>query len=62
MFVTERGAPTHVLLTIESYRALTGQEISIAQALAQKADRGDFDFDPPPVREFSLRIPEFDDE
>lgn len=45
VFITDRGRPAHVLLTIEEYLKLTGDHISLAEALAQ-ADT-DFDFDPP---------------
>ncbi|WP_375305373.1 type II toxin-antitoxin system Phd/YefM family antitoxin [Bradyrhizobium sp. A11] len=45
VFITDRGRPAHVLLTIEDYLRLTGGHMSLAEALAQ-AD-ADFDFDPP---------------
>ena len=47
VFITDRGRPAHVLLTIEDYRRLTGGHMSLAEAVAQ-AD-ADFDFDPPRV-------------
>jgi len=46
VFITDRGRPAHVLLSIEEYRRLSGQSMSLADALAQ-GDEGDFDFDPP---------------
>jgi prevent-host-death family protein len=49
VFITDRGRPAHVLLTIEDYRRLTGGEMSLAEALAQPGDAADFDFDPPRV-------------
>jgi prevent-host-death family protein len=49
VFITDRGRPAHVLLTIEDYRRLTGGDMSLAEALAQPGDAADFDFDPPRV-------------
>ena len=34
VFVTDRGRPTHVLLSIEAWRALSGQRESIVDLLA----------------------------
>jgi prevent-host-death family protein len=45
VFITDRGRPAHVLLTIEDYLRLTGGQMSLAEALAQPA--GDFEFEPP---------------
>src|SRR5262249_7675293 len=39
VFITDRGRPAHVLLTIEDYRRLTGGEMSLAEALASQATR-----------------------
>jgi prevent-host-death family protein len=36
VFVTDRGRPTHVLLSVEDYRELAGQSESIAEALAAR--------------------------
>ena len=47
VFITDRGRPAHVLLTIEDYRRLTGGNMSLAEALAQPGD--DFEFNPPRV-------------
>jgi prevent-host-death family protein len=46
VFITDRGRPAHVLLTIEDYRRLAGGAMSLAEALAQ-AGTGDFEFKPP---------------
>ena len=43
VFITDRGRPAHVLMTMEDYRRLTGGELSLAQALVQESD---FDFEP----------------
>jgi prevent-host-death family protein len=47
VFITDRGKPAHVLLTIEDYLELTGRQMSLAEALAQPD--ADFEFDPPRV-------------
>jgi prevent-host-death family protein len=45
VFITDRGRPAHVLLTIEDYHRLTGGHMSLAEALAQPG--AGFDFKPP---------------
>jgi hypothetical protein len=48
VFITDRGRPAHVLLTIEEYRAISGKgrKKSLADALAMpNADM--VDFEPP---------------
>jgi prevent-host-death family protein len=37
VFVTDRGTPTHVLMSVAAYRALTGPTESLADLLAVKA-------------------------
>jgi prevent-host-death family protein len=59
VFITRRGQPTHVLLTIEDYRRLARKRGSIADALAQTGPEADFAFDPPKL-EIKLRPAEFD--
>jgi prevent-host-death family protein len=46
VFITDRGRPAHVLLSIEDYRAMTGARMTLAEALAQP-EAPDFDFAPP---------------
>lgn len=48
VFITDRGRPAHVLLTIEDYRRLAGGNMSLAEALAQPG-AADFAFEPPRV-------------
>jgi prevent-host-death family protein len=48
VFITDRGRPVYVLLTIEDYRRLAGGNMSLAEALAQP-DVADFEFKPPRV-------------
>jgi prevent-host-death family protein len=38
LFVTDRGRPTHVLMSIEAYRGLTGRRESIVDLLAVPGD------------------------
>ena len=49
VFITDRGRPAHVLLSIEEYRRLAGIAdrpfVSIAASLAQSGPGGDFDFE-----------------
>jgi hypothetical protein len=45
VFITDRGQPTHVLLTIEDYQRLAVGTMSLAAALAQPGDAY-FAFDP----------------
>jgi prevent-host-death family protein len=47
VFITDRGRPAHVLLSIEEYRRLTGTGLSVLEALAQTEEGSDFEFDPP---------------
>jgi prevent-host-death family protein len=44
--ITERGRPSHVLLTIEDYRKLTGSAGSIVGQIAMPGDAG-IEFEPP---------------
>ena len=45
VFITDRGRPGHVLLTIEDYRRIQGKRQSVAESLAQTGADSDFDFD-----------------
>jgi prevent-host-death family protein len=38
VFITDRGKPSHVLLSIEEYRKLAGGMTTLADALAQHGD------------------------
>ena len=44
--ITDRGRPSHVLLTIEQYQKIASAQRSILDLLAV-AGAGDIDFDPP---------------
>ncbi len=47
VFITDRGRPAYVLLTIEDYQRLTARHMSLAEAVAQPG--ADFDFSTPRV-------------
>ena len=49
VIITDRGQPTHALLSIEEYRRLTGQRRSLVEALSMPG-LADIDFDPPRSR------------
>jgi len=59
VFITDRGEPSHVLLSIEDYRKLGRQSMSLAEALAQK-EGPDFDFEPPKLGNIGFRFDVFD--
>ena len=45
VFITDRGKPAHVLLSIEAYRRLTGQRKSIIDLLAD-TEAAEVSFEP----------------
>lgn len=46
VIITDRGRPTHVLLTFERYQELSGSQPNIV-ALLSTPSAGSIDFDPP---------------
>lgn len=44
VFVTDRGRPTHVLMSIEAFRELSGQTESLVELLAMP-EAGEIDLD-----------------
>lgn len=48
VFITDRGRPAHVLLSIEEYRRLSGQRRSIVEALSMPG-LAEIELDPPRV-------------
>lgn len=46
VFITDRGKPAHVLLTIEDYRRLAAQRRNIADCLAMPG-MAEVEFEPP---------------
>lgn len=58
VFITDRGNPAHVLLSIEEYQRLTGGRRTLAEALSMPGMEN-IEFDPPKL-DIQLRIPDFD--
>jgi prevent-host-death family protein len=46
VFITDRGRPAHVLLSIEEYRRVTNSQTSIVELLAMPG-AADIEFEPP---------------
>lgn len=46
VFITDRGKPAHVLLSMGEYLRITGQQVSIVDLLAMPA-AADIEFEPP---------------
>ncbi len=57
VFITDRGRPAHVLLTIEQYQRLSGQRRSLVDALSMPGLAG-IEFDPAPAN-FQSRDADF---
>jgi prevent-host-death family protein len=49
VFITDRGRPSHVLLTVEEYQRITGGEKSVVDLLAMPA-AAEIEFEPPRLR------------
>ena len=45
VFITDRGRPSHVLLTVEEYQRITGGQKSIAELLAMP-EAAEIEFEP----------------
>lgn len=45
VFITDRGRPAHVLMSIELYQRMTGNHKKIADLLAMPADIADVDIE-----------------
>lgn len=56
VFITDRGKPAHVLLSIEEYLRITGQTLSIVDMLAMPDD--EIDFDPPKLKDALFKAAE----
>ena len=54
VFITDRGRPAHVLLTIEEYQRLTGDRASVVDLL-EMPDQSEIEFEPPRLRGPLLR-------
>jgi prevent-host-death family protein len=68
VFITNRGKPAYVLMSIEEYRRLEDEKSgpyarkpkSLAEALADNRPEADFDWEPPRMSGFSLKVPDFE--
>src|ERR1700722_12056307 len=49
VFITDRGRPSHVLLTVEDYQRITGGQKSMAELLAMR-EAVHIEFDPPRLK------------
>ncbi len=49
VFITDRGKPAHVLLSIEDYQSLSGQRRSVLDALSMPGLAA-IEFDPPKLQ------------
>ena len=59
VIITDRGRPSHVLLSFEAYRQLTNGGQSLLDIVAQDED-DDLDFDPPRLSDEISRPATFD--
>ena len=58
VFITDRGHPAHVLLTIEDYEKLIEPKGSIVELLAMP-DAADIEFEPPKLNKTIYRKEDF---
>jgi hypothetical protein len=57
VFITDRGRPAHVLLTIEDYQNLAGAGVNIVDMLAMPG-AADIEFEPPRLHGPVARAPD----
>ena len=57
VFITDRGRPAHVLLTIEDYQKIAEKEASIVESLAIP-QAVDVEFEPPRLADELIRLPD----
>lgn len=58
VFITDRGRPAHVLMTVEEYRRLAGPRRNLAEMLAGAPEVAEFD--PPKMGDKIFRPVDFD--
>ncbi len=56
VFITDRGRPAHVLLSIKQYEKLTGKQKSIIEMLAMP-EVAEIDFEPPRIGGDEFPVP-----
>ena len=59
VIITDRGRPSHVLLSFEEYRKLAGAGLSLLDIVSQDVD-DDIEFDPPRMGDEIFGRVEFD--
>ncbi|MGH7022041.1 MAG: type II toxin-antitoxin system Phd/YefM family antitoxin [Caulobacteraceae bacterium] len=59
VIITDRGRPSHVLLSFDDYRKLAGAGRSLLEIVAQDSD-DDIDFDPPRMGDQVFKPVDFD--
>lgn len=59
VIITDRGRPSHVLLSFEEYRKLAGMQRSLLDVVAQDGD-DDIEFDPPRLGDRIFKPVDFD--
>ena len=57
VFITDRGRPAHVLLTIEEYQRIAEKEASIVESLAMP-QAADIELEPPRLTDKLIRLPD----
>ena len=57
VFITDRGRPAHVLLTIEDYQRIAEKEASIVESLAMP-QAADIELEPPRLTDKLIRLPD----
>ena len=66
VFITERGTPSHVLMSFEEYERIKqpvsadAKPKSLADALADDSPDADFTFEPPRLKGPFFRVPDLD--
>lgn len=60
VFITDRGRPAHVLLSIEDFQRMSDKQPSIAELLAMPPAVADSEFDPPRLQDKAFRPVDFD--
>jgi prevent-host-death family protein len=51
VFITDRGKPAHVLLSIDDYKRLAGVAVDVVSELGLPAGVEDVEFEIPPMRD-----------
>jgi len=57
VFITDRGRPAHVLLTVEDFQRLSGHRGSIVDMLAMPGAE-EIDFEPSRMQDGTYKLPE----